>query len=133
MSISVHKHKKSQISFSERTLMWERQSLVFILSRNVTLYYFIDLRAYISDIRADRKRSRAKPSGAENPSARATARASSARAHHQQICIRYWFLVNFYLVRSDEYFNIKITWSSKSNRLIVFEYLEYADCQGPVQ
>ena len=44
--------------------------------------YFVYLRAYIFDIRADRKRSRAKPTRAENPSARATARASSARAHH---------------------------------------------------
>ena len=42
---------------------------------------FSDFRAE-KKIRADGKRSRAKPSRAENTSAQAMARASSARTHH---------------------------------------------------
>ena len=42
---------------------------------------FSDFRAE-KKVRADSKRSRAEPSRAENPSARATAQASSARGHH---------------------------------------------------
>ena len=42
---------------------------------------FFNFRAEIF-FRAERKRPRAEPSQAENPSARAMARASSARTHH---------------------------------------------------
>ena len=41
----------------------------------------------IFDFELNGKRSRADPSRAENPSARAMARASSARAHHYQVVI----------------------------------------------